>query len=73
LVAGGCGVALLPASLRALPHRGVVFRPLADPPRANLFFAWHPARMSAVLGAFLESLPAGAEQASAASPKHASG
>ena len=33
-------VALLPESLRALPHPGVVFRPLADPPVADLYLAW---------------------------------
>jgi len=40
LVAGNCGVALLPESLKALPHSGIVFRPLADPPKANLYLAW---------------------------------
>jgi len=40
LVAGQSGVALLPESLRALPHPGVVFRPLADPPVADLYLAW---------------------------------
>src|SRR4051812_44527569 len=39
LVAGKCGVAILPESLKALPHPGIVFRPLADPPRADLFLA----------------------------------
>jgi DNA-binding transcriptional LysR family regulator len=48
LVAGRCGVALLPASLKALPHPGIIFRPLADPPVADLFLVWrahtdHPA------------------------------
>jgi DNA-binding transcriptional LysR family regulator len=46
LVAGNCGVALLPEPLRALPHPGVVFRQLADPPQGELFIAWHPARSS---------------------------
>jgi DNA-binding transcriptional LysR family regulator len=42
LVAGGCGVALLPEPLRALPHPGVVFRPLEDSVTADLFIAWNP-------------------------------
>jgi LysR family transcriptional regulator, benzoate and cis,cis-muconate-responsive activator of ben and cat genes len=49
LVAARCGVALLPESLRNLPHPGVIFRPLLDPPQGDLFIAWrasrsHPAR-----------------------------
>src|SRR6185369_5143458 len=40
LVAGNCGVALLPEPLRALPHPGVIFRPLAQPPTGDLFIAW---------------------------------
>lgn len=53
LVAGNCGVALLPEPLRALPHPGVVFRPLAEPPRGDLFLAWHPARKCAARDQFL--------------------
>jgi LysR family transcriptional regulator, benzoate and cis,cis-muconate-responsive activator of ben and cat genes len=41
LVAARCGIAVLPESLKALPHSGVVFRPLTDPPVADLFLAWH--------------------------------
>jgi len=44
LVAANCGVALLPESLRNLPHSGVVFRPLTEPPEGDLFIAWHAAR-----------------------------
>lgn len=44
LVAGGCGVALLPEPLRALPHPGVVFRPLEDPVSSDLFIAWDSRR-----------------------------
>jgi DNA-binding transcriptional LysR family regulator len=49
LVAAHCGVALLPESLRNLPHPGVVFRALSEPPEAELHVAWralhpHPAR-----------------------------
>jgi DNA-binding transcriptional LysR family regulator len=44
LVAGNCGVALLPEPLRALPHPGVVFRPLTDATESDLFVAWRPGR-----------------------------
>jgi DNA-binding transcriptional LysR family regulator len=57
LVAGNCGVALLPESLRALPHSGVVFRPLVKPPRAELFVAWNPSHHSPLLDSFLALFP----------------
>jgi len=56
LVASKCGVALLPESLEALPHPGVVFRPLENPPAGDLFFAWKAASGSTVLNAFVDSL-----------------
>ncbi len=56
LVAGNCGVTLLPESLQALPHPGVVFRPLADAPKGDLFVAWNPAKVSAASRGFLASL-----------------
>ena len=40
LVAGGCGVALLPEALRGLPHSNVVFRPPAQSISADLCLAW---------------------------------
>jgi len=54
LVAGQCGVTLLPESLEALPHPGVVFRPLAEPPRGDLFVAWNPSNASPWVRAFLD-------------------
>ena len=54
LVAGNCGVALLPDPLRALPHPGVVFRPLADPVTNDMFLAWSPARPSVLRDAFVK-------------------
>ena len=45
LVAGNCGVALLPEPLRALPHSGVTFRPLTESPKRELFLAWNPNRV----------------------------
>ncbi|HEV8542762.1 MAG TPA: LysR substrate-binding domain-containing protein [Verrucomicrobiae bacterium] len=40
LVAANCGIALLPAPLRELPHDGVVFRAPTKPISADLFLAW---------------------------------
>jgi DNA-binding transcriptional LysR family regulator len=57
LVAGGCGVALLPEPLRDLPHPGVVFRPLAQPPRGDLFVAWRPSPVSPLRDTFLGFCP----------------
>lgn len=59
LVAGNCGVTLLPESLQALPHPGVVFRPLANAPVGDLFVAWNPASESAAARAFVTALAAG--------------
>jgi DNA-binding transcriptional LysR family regulator len=56
LVAGNCGVALLPESLKALPHPGIVFRQLADPPVADLFVAWCAKLARPPLTDFLEGL-----------------
>lgn len=56
LVAGNCGVTLLPESLQALPHPGVVFRPLKDSPTGDLFVAWNPTSESPAVRAFLASL-----------------
>jgi DNA-binding transcriptional LysR family regulator len=53
LVAANCGVALLPMSLRHLPHPGVVFRPLSDPPAGDLFIAWSSARANRLRDLFL--------------------
>ena len=59
LVAAGCGVALLPESLQALPHPGVMFRRLEDSPLADLFIAWHGDRSrSEPLADFLALLAA---------------
>jgi DNA-binding transcriptional LysR family regulator len=56
LVAGNCGVALLPEPLRGLPHDGVVFRPLAEPLEADLFVAWLADRRSPERDAFLDAV-----------------
>jgi DNA-binding transcriptional LysR family regulator len=64
LVAGNCGVTLLPESLRALPHPGVVFRPLAEPPRGDLYAAWNPGKESGLARAFIDQCSAAASSAS---------
>lgn len=56
LVAGNCGVALLPESLKALPHPGIIFRSLADPPVADLYLAWRAKSTPPVVKEFLASL-----------------
>jgi DNA-binding transcriptional LysR family regulator len=56
LVAGNCGVALLPESLKALPHPGIAFRPLADPPRADLYLAWRDRVPALILTNLLDVL-----------------
>ena len=53
LVAGNCGVALLPESLKALPHPGIIFRPLADPPVADLYLAWNAKSTQPMLHEFI--------------------
>lgn len=58
LVAGKCGVALLPESLKAMPHSGIVFRPLADPPAADLFVSWRAGHTQSPLAEFLKTLEA---------------
>jgi len=59
LVAGGGGLALVPETLRALPHAGVVFRPLVQPPTADLYVAWRTDNPSPALQQFLAVLPGG--------------
>jgi DNA-binding transcriptional LysR family regulator len=61
LVAGNCGVALLPEPLRALPHPGVVFRPLTHSTKSDLFLAWQADRPLPLRDAFLASLTGAAK------------
>lgn len=57
LVASRCGVALVPESLQALPHAGITFRPLAQPPIADLYLAWRADNASSTLRQFLSIMP----------------
>lgn len=61
LVAAECGVTLLPASLAALPHPGVVFRPVTPVPRAELFVAWNTRSVSPLARSFIETTKSSAE------------
>lgn len=54
LVASNRGVAILPEPLKALPHPGLVFRPLQDFPQADLFLAWNKTNRSPILKGLLE-------------------
>jgi DNA-binding transcriptional LysR family regulator len=59
LVSANCGVAIVPEPLRALPHAGVIFRPLAEPISEDLFLAFgkniSPSIKSALLKSSLQS------------------
>ncbi|MDQ0376045.1 LysR substrate-binding domain-containing protein [Amycolatopsis thermophila] len=58
LVAGGLGIAVLPASARALPLAGVVFRDLADAGTVELALAWRHDNDSPLVRSVLEVLEA---------------
>lgn len=56
LVAAGLGVAVVPASARALPLDGMVFRDLVDAPRIGLALAWHREHPSPLVSTVVECL-----------------
>ena len=63
LVESGEGVSLVPAGVRHLRTRGVVFRHLRpDTVRVGLSVAWHPERAGVILRDFLELLRANKER-----------
>lgn len=53
-VAEGLGVTLAREQIKNLPHRGVVFRPLATPAKAEYWMAWHRENQSKSLAQFIE-------------------
>jgi DNA-binding transcriptional LysR family regulator len=54
LVAGGMGIALIPASIRGLRSDGVVYREIREPlPQAEMIVAWRRDDQSPTLRAFL--------------------
>ncbi|ANI42380.1 LysR family transcriptional regulator [Mycolicibacterium vaccae] len=59
LVAAGLGVAVVPASVRALPLRGVVFRDLVDGGTVELALAWRAGADQPVVDAVVAVLSAG--------------
>ncbi|MEV6338814.1 LysR substrate-binding domain-containing protein [Nocardia vinacea] len=56
LVAGGLGIAVVPASARALPLAGVVFRDLIDAESVELALAWRRDTDSSVVASVLDVL-----------------
>ncbi|NKQ51354.1 LysR family transcriptional regulator [Amycolatopsis sp. K13G38] len=56
LVAGGLGIAVIPASARALPLAGVVFRDLADAGAVELALAWKSDNESPLVRSVLDVL-----------------
>ncbi|MCC6233072.1 MAG: LysR family transcriptional regulator [Verrucomicrobiales bacterium] len=57
LVAAQCGVALVPETLAALPHPGVVLKPIQPAPVGTLDVAWSSRRPHALRDAFVARLP----------------
>lgn len=53
LVASGAGVAIVPASLRAIRRAGVLYRPLHERPMTQLDVVWRKGSALPVLNAFL--------------------
>jgi DNA-binding transcriptional LysR family regulator len=55
LVAAGMGLSLVPASMRTVRWKGIVYRPVEDqmPPVADLAVAWRRDETSPVVQAFL--------------------
>jgi DNA-binding transcriptional LysR family regulator len=58
LVAGGLGIAVVPASARALPLAGVVFRELADAGSVELALAWRREDDSSLVRSVIDTLAA---------------
>jgi DNA-binding transcriptional LysR family regulator len=52
-VAGGLGVALVPASMESSQIKGAVFRDIANPPMIDQFLYWSPANKNPCLAQFL--------------------
>jgi len=58
LVASGCGIAILPETLRALPHQGVVFRATTPAVKSDLYVAWRKGLEQSLVGQILASIHA---------------
>ncbi len=53
-VAEGLGVTLAREQIKNIPHRGVVFRPLAIVAKADYWIAWHRENHSKALAQYIE-------------------
>jgi DNA-binding transcriptional LysR family regulator len=53
-VAEGLGVTLAREQIKNIPHRGVVFRPLATAAKADYWIAWHRENHSKALAQYIE-------------------
>ena len=53
-VAEGLGVTLAREQIKNLPHRGVIFRPLAATAKADYWVAWHRENRSRALSQYIE-------------------
>ncbi len=56
LVAAGAGIAILPGTLQALPHPGVVFREPEEPIECDLFLAWRRGLNPGLIESFMASI-----------------
>ena len=60
LVAAGVGIALLPAQIREMPHRGVIYKEIKDPIEAldlEIALAWLKANTSKLLRRVVNEIP----------------
>lgn len=55
MVAANHGLAILPEPLTALPHPGIIFRPMKRPYRSELYVVWQRGHVSTLRDEFLES------------------
>jgi len=53
-VAEGLGVTLAREQIKNIPHRGVVFRPLATAAKADYWIAWHGENRSKALAQYVD-------------------
>lgn len=56
MVSANQGLAILPEPLTALPHPGVIFRPMKRPYKSDLFVVWKSGAQSPLRDAFLNSI-----------------
>jgi DNA-binding transcriptional LysR family regulator len=69
LVAADLGIALVPASVRAAPLAGVVFRDVADAPTVDLALVWRADETNPAVLAVLDALSGGGTDSPAPTPE----